>query len=138
MKKGGVVEAFPLNTAMDLGTTSISFMVEPDGNVVLNCSYQNIKSGDFKTVGAIYPDKLIRTENYFEYITSRMGPWLTERGIFGHIKMDFISFELPQMGQFIWALGIKPYLDEYSCVVPFIKGVSGCHFQNDQFINIKT
>ncbi len=53
---GGVIEACPTNSLSGIiGSPSVSFFIEPDGNIDFTCSYDKINFNYFRNISAITP-----------------------------------------------------------------------------------
>lgn len=52
---GGVIEAAPLCNSKAVSSPSISFMIEPDGNIQVTGSYDKFSGTDYVNCGCFFP-----------------------------------------------------------------------------------
>jgi len=122
---GGVIEACPTNSLAGIvGSPSISFMVEPDGNIDFLCSYDKINLNYFRNISAITPQISIPNLNT-ETLVQKVGKCLFEQGIIGYCTIEFITFNDNQKTLF-WAIDLKYGYNEY------IAGIRFCDFLYNQ------
>ena len=62
IKKGGIIEAHPPCSREFLSYPSVSFCMEPDGELKLFSTYEKILSQPFKSVACSFPQKSLSYE----------------------------------------------------------------------------
>ena len=85
---GGVVEASPLTIH---ASPSANLFIEPDGNLSLTSTHEQIFSSTFTFVGAAFPQISVPFPALRE-ATIAVGRACYERGIVGHVGVDYVAF----------------------------------------------
>jgi len=100
---GGVVEAAPLEL---LSSPSANLLVEPDGTLALTSTHDQIFSSPYTFVGAAFPQTSVPFVALRE-ASLAIGRACYERGIVGHVGVDFVSF-IDETGMMrVWAVDLN-------------------------------
>jgi hypothetical protein len=76
---------------------SVSLLIEPDGHILTIGSYDKIPVRPLVNGGCVYPQTALPNFNS-EAIVDLVGKHLFEqKGIFGFVTLDFVSFKDPKM-----------------------------------------
>ena len=109
-KVGGVIEAAPpLCQINQLQSPSVSFLIEPDGQMVLIGSFDKFQSAEFVNAGCFSPQASLPSIDLLK-ICGTIGDYLYNNGVFGHVTLDLVSFpnvESPGQHPFFWAVDIS-------------------------------
>ena len=90
-KVGGVIEAVPMCPPGHIGKPSVSFFIEPHGNIEFKGSYDKFEATKYVNAGMFYPQTNIAPEKVFD-TAMRVGKLLYSKGVMGHVTIDFVSF----------------------------------------------
>lgn len=77
-----------------MASPSISFLVEPDGDVTLIGSVDKFAAKEYINSGAFFPQQSLPNMN-MQTICNSIGEILYEKGIIGHCTLDLVSFPDP-------------------------------------------
>ena len=100
---GGVVEASPLTIH---ASPSANLFIEPDGNLSLTSTHEQIFSSTFTFVGAAFPQISVPFPALRE-ATIAVGRACYERGIVGHVGVDYVAFMDDERMLRIWAVDLN-------------------------------
>jgi len=100
---GGVIEASPLEVH---ASPSANLFVEPDGTLSLTSTHEQIFSSNFTFVGAAFPQTSVPFPALRE-ATLAVGQACYERGIVGHVGVDFVAFMDHEGSLRIWAVDLN-------------------------------
>lgn len=128
-KVGGVIEATPMCSPASLASPSISFFVEPDGNIELIGSFDKFAAKEYVNAGCFFPQTSLPQMNLMT-ISRAIGNVLYEKGVIGHVTVDLVSFPDPAAGEvtspgktpphpLFWATDINLGLSDYATVCLF-------------------
>lgn len=118
---GGVIEAAPTCLSVQMGSPSISFMIEPDGEVQLIGSMDRFAAREYINAGCMYPQLSLPNMNMMT-ISKSIGDVLYNKGIFGHVTVDLVSFPdptSPQAHPLFWAIDLNCGLTDYATSCQF-------------------
>ena len=119
---GGVIEcAPPLCNINQLNYPSVSFLIEPDGNVKLIGSYDKFSGSEMVNAGCFAPQTSLPQIDLMKICTS-VGQCLYDKNVLGHVTIDLISFpntEDPKQHPFFWAIDINCELTDAAAVTLF-------------------
>jgi len=90
-KVGGVIEAAPTCMSHQMGSPSIAFLIEPNGEVQLVGSLDKFSAREFINAGCFFPQQSLPNMNMMT-ISKSIGDILYEKGIIGHVTVDLVSF----------------------------------------------
>lgn len=120
-RKGGVIEAAPLCNPSQVSSPSISFMIEPDGNIVIVGSYDRFQGTEYVNAGCFFPQKSLPAMN-LKSICDSVGGILHSKGMMGHVTIDLVSFPNPtdpKQHPLFWAVDINNYLSDNAAIIYF-------------------
>lgn len=104
-----------------MGSPSISFLIEPDGEVQLVGSMDRFAARDYLNAGCMYPQQSLPNMNMMT-ISKSIGDVLYSKGIFGHVTVDLVSFPDPTSAQahpLFWAIDLNCGLTDYGTACQF-------------------
>ncbi|EAS06221.3 IQ calmodulin-binding motif protein (macronuclear) [Tetrahymena thermophila SB210] len=109
LRRGGIIEAYPvlLNRTV-ISSPSLSFFIEPSGEVSLITAYDKIQGSLFINIGCSFPQKSITSNINLTNLCSEIGSKLYEKGVFGYVTADFIVY-----GDTIQGIGLDCYMNNY-------------------------
>ena len=123
---GGVIEAAPLHIA---SSPSVNLCVEPDGAVSVRSAHEQIFSSPFTFVGAAFPQTAVPFAALREAALS-IGRTAYERGLIGHMGVDFVSF-IDSQGQLrLWAVDLNLRLTHTAVTFSFFDFLVGGAFDS--------
>ena len=96
--KGGVIEAVPTSNNSEMTSISISFLIEPDGEITLVGSYDKFFGIKFLASGYFFPQRSLPNMNLNSLIQT-LGNKLYEKNVFGYCSVDLVSFPDPEEKQ---------------------------------------
>ena len=120
-KVGGVIEAAPNCPPSMVHSPSVSFFIEPDGNVQVLGSYDRFQSKEFVNAGCFFPQTALPNMNLLT-ISKAIGEALYQKGIIGHITLDLLAFPFPQNPNshpLFWGIDLNCSLTDYAAVTYF-------------------
>ena len=121
---GGVIEAAPLHIS---SSPSVNLLVEPDGNVSVKSAHEQIFSTPFTFVGAAFPQTAVPFAALRE-ASLAIGRACHERGVIGHVGVDFVSF-IDATGQLrLWAVDLNARLTHTAVTFNFFDFLVGGEF----------
>ena len=100
---GGVIEASPLEIQ---ASPSANLFIEPDGTLSLTSTHEQIFSSPFTFVGAAFPQTSVPFPALRE-ATLAIGKACFDRGIVGHVGIDYVAFMDPDGLLRIWAVDLN-------------------------------
>jgi hypothetical protein len=77
-----------------MSSPSLSFLIEPDGEIELIGSMDRFASKEFINAGCFFPQQSLPNMN-MKTICSSIGEVLYEKGVIGHVTVDLVSFPDP-------------------------------------------
>jgi IQ domain-containing protein H len=104
-----------------MGAPSISFMVEPDGEVTLTGSMDRFTAREYINSGCMFPQQSLPNMNMMT-ISKSIGEVLYSKGIFGHVTVDLVSFPdptSPTAHPLFWAIDLNCGLTDYATSCAF-------------------
>jgi hypothetical protein len=96
-------------------------LIEPDGNIQLIGSYDKFSGAEFVNAGAFSPQTSLPSIDLLK-ICESVGTVLYEKGAFGHVSVDLISFpnvENPDSHPFFWAVDLSLELTDNASISYF-------------------
>lgn len=93
-RHGGVIQASPSQVTKTVGSSGISFFLEPNGQYQVLTTYEKIQAFPFVNCGFMTPQKSQPKLNEDGIIGSLIDK-LKEKGVFGFVHIDLISFPDP-------------------------------------------
>lgn len=121
-KVGGVIECAPPLCALNqLNFPSVSFLIEPDGNVRLVGSFDKFAGADFVNAGCYSPQTSLPQIDLTK-ICQSVGGALYDKNVIGHCTIDLVSFpntEDPTSHPFFWAIDINCELTDIAAITLF-------------------
>jgi hypothetical protein len=120
-KVGGVIEAAPSCQQGQTASPSISFFIDPAGQVVVIGSFDKFSCKEFVNAGCFFPQMSLPKMN-LQGICSSLGEALYDKGVIGHVTVDLLSFPDPsnQEGHHLfWALDLNFGLSDYASICLF-------------------
>ena len=100
---GGVIEASPLTIR---ASPSANLFIEPDGTLSLTSTHEQIFSSTYTFVGAVFPQTSVPFPALRE-ATIAVGKACYERGIVGHVGVDYVAFMDDDHMLRIWAVDLN-------------------------------
>lgn len=100
---------------------SISFLIEPDGLIQIIGSMDRFSATQYVNAGCFYPQLSLPNMNLMT-ICKSIGDILFEKGVFGHITVDLVSFPdptSPKAHPLFWAIDLNCHMTDYA---------SSCYF----------
>ena len=113
---GGVIEAAPTCLSNQMASPSISFIVEPDGEVQLLGSLDKFAAKEYINAGCFYPQQSLPNMN-MKTISNSIGEVLYEKGVIGHVTVDLVSFPdptSPNAHPLFWAIDLNCHMTDYA------------------------
>ena len=121
---GGVIEASPLRI---LSSPSVNLFIEPDGAFAVTSVHEQMFSSQYTFAGAAFPQTAVPYPALCE-AASAVGKTCYERGILGHVGIDFVSF-FDSDGQLrIWAVDLNLRVTHTSITFKFFDFLVGGTF----------
>ena len=121
-RRGGVIEAAPPMCQINqLHSPSVSFMIEPDGNIQLVGSFDKFAGSEFINCGCFFPQTSLPQIDLTK-ICSSVGEALYDKGVIGHVTVDLVSFpnvDDPKSHPFFWAVDINCELTDNAAICYF-------------------
>jgi hypothetical protein len=93
-KSGGIIEAQPNCPLSSINSPSISFFIEPDGQIEVLGSYDRFCIRPFINGGCTFPQTSLPNIN-LSTISKAIGDSLYQKGIIGHVTVDLLAFPFP-------------------------------------------
>ena len=119
-KHGGIIEAMPA-ASHEVNSPSVSFLIEPDGNIIIQGTYDRFNGRELINAGCLFPQTSLIDINH-QALCSAVGKPLYDKGIFGYVTVDLISFNYrPQESNnpLFWGIGISCFLSNYTTYMHF-------------------
>lgn len=88
---GGVIEAAPLCPPSHVGKPSVSFLIEPNGEVNFVGSFDKFEATKYVNAGCFFPQTSLPSSSVAD-LTASVGAKLYEKGVIGHVTVDLVSF----------------------------------------------
>ena len=113
---GGVIEAVPTCLSNQMASPSISFIVEPDGDVQLIGSVDRFAAKEYINSGCFYPQQSLPNMN-MQTICNSIGEVLYDKGVIGHVTLDLVSFPdptSPNSHPLFWAVDLNCHMTDYA------------------------
>lgn len=102
-RSGGVIEASPLQIS---SSPSVNLAIAPDGAITIGSAHEQIFSSTYTFIGAAFPQTAVPYPALRE-ASLAIGRACYERGVVGHVGVDFVSF-FDADGQIrIWAVDLN-------------------------------
>ncbi|KAL1514674.1 hypothetical protein AB1Y20_003762 [Prymnesium parvum] len=121
---GGVIEAAPLEI---LASPSANLFIEPDGNLSVTSTHEQIFSKPFTFIGAAFPQTSVPFQALRE-ATLAVGKACFERGVIGHVGIDYVAFIDFQGMLRIWAVDLNIRVTHTSVTFGFFDFLVGGSF----------
>lgn len=115
-KVGGVIEAAPNCLSNLMASPSISFLVEPNGEIQLLASFDKFAAKEYINGGCFFPQQSLPNMN-MQSICSSIGAVLFQKGVIGHVTVDLVSFPdptSPKAHPLFWAIDLNCSLTDYA------------------------
>jgi hypothetical protein len=93
-QSGGVIEAHPNCPRNDLGSPTVSFLIEPDGTVVVVGACDRLEARPFIHGACVAPQRSLPSVN-LSAVCGALGGALYQKGVMGHVTVDLLSFPHP-------------------------------------------
>lgn len=123
---GGVIEASPLEIH---ASPSANLLIEPDGQLTIHSTHEQIFSQPFTFVGATFPQTSVPYPALRE-ATLAIGEACFERGIIGHVGIDFVAF-MDHLGMLrMWAVDLNLRLTHTCLTFNFFDFLVGGSFDS--------
>lgn len=124
---GGVIEASPLEI---LSSPSANLMIEPDGTLSVTSTHEQIFSSPYTFVGATFPQTSVPYAA-LRAATLAVGKACFERGIIGHVGVDYVAF-VDHIGMLrIWAVDLNIRVTHTAVIFGFFDFLIGGSFDAD-------
>jgi len=121
---GGVIEASPLETS---SSPSVNMRIDPDGALRITSVHEQIFSSPYTFVGAAFPQTAVPYPALRE-ASLAIGRAAFERGILGHVGVDFVAF-FDNDGQLrVWAVDLNLRLTHTAVTFGFFDFLVGGTF----------
>ena len=120
-KVGGVIEAAPLCPSSQVGSPTISFKIEPNGEVIVTGSYDKFAATEYVNAGCFYPQKSLPSMN-LKVLCQSLGNVLFEKGVIGHVSVDLVSFPNPtdpKAHPLFWAVDLNLEFSDFYAISLF-------------------
>jgi hypothetical protein len=91
VQKGGIIEATPPTHKTNVTTPSVSFVIEPSGEIYLIGTFDRIQSRDFQNSAVFFPQTSLEHSDIVEMI-HKVAKTLYKEGVWGHVTVDLIAF----------------------------------------------
>ena len=121
-KGGGVIEAAPPMCQINqLNSPSVSFLIEPDGNIQLIGSFDRFSGSEYVNAGCFFPQTSLPSIDLLK-ISNSVGEVLYDNGVIGHITIDLVSFpnvDDPKAHPFFWAVDLSNELTDNAAICYF-------------------
>jgi len=119
-KTGGVIEAQPNCTSSSISSPSVSFMIEPNGNIEVIGSFDRFSVRPFINGGCSYPQTSLLNIN-LSTICKAVGDALYQKDIIGYVTVDLLAFPFPSANAvhpLFWGIDINCWLTDCaaSCI----------------------
>ena len=118
---GGVIEASPLALS---SSPSVNVLVAPDGTVGIHSAHEQIFSTPYTFVGAAFPQTAVPYAALRE-ASLAVGRAAYERGIVGHLGVDFVSFVDSAGHLRLWAVDLNLRLTHTAVTFSFFDFLAG-------------
>lgn len=118
---GGVIEAVPTCLTNQMASPSVSFIVEPDGEVTLVGSVDRFSAKEFIHSGCFFPQQSLPNMN-LQTICNSIGEVLYDKGVIGHVTLDLVSFPdptSPKSHPLFWAVDLNCSMTDYAAACYF-------------------
>jgi hypothetical protein len=117
-----------------LGSPSIQFLIEPNGEVQLIGSVDKFSAREYVNAGCFFPQQSLPNMNMMT-ISKAIGEVLYEKGIMGHVTVDLVSFPdptSPTSHPLFWAIDLNCGMTDYasSCLFFDFLMVRICYLKN--------
>lgn len=103
LRYGGVVEGCPSRIS---GSPSVNLCIEPNGDVNILSTHDQIFSPPYCFVGASFPQSSVPHAALSD-AAQAIGQAAYEEGIFGYVGVDFVAFQSEQKSLRIWAVDMN-------------------------------
>lgn len=113
---GGIIEASPTCLSQQMSSPSIAFLIEPDGMIEIIGSMDRFTAQQYVNAGCFYPQQSLPNMN-MRTICKSIGDILYEKGVFGHVTVDLVSFPdptSPNAHPLFWAIDLNCHLTDYA------------------------
>lgn len=117
-RNGGVIQAAPSQLSKKLGSPGITFLIEPNGEVKIISTYEKINAYPFMTCGYMSPQKCLPSLNS-EVLIEVLAQKLYQKGVFGYIHLDIISFPDPfdkKVHPLFWMNDLKVCYNDFNSI----------------------
>ena len=104
-----------------MSSPSLSFLIEPDGEIELIGSMDRFASKEFINAGCFFPQQSLPNMN-MKTICSSIGEVLYEKGVIGHVTVDLVSFPdptQPNAHPLFWAVDLNCHMTDYAAACFF-------------------
>lgn len=115
-KHGGVIEAVPSCSPHQMASPSIAFFIEPTGDIELVGSFDRFSGKQHINAGCFSPQTSLPNMN-LNTLSRSIGDVLYEKGVFGHVTVDLISFPDPTSAEkhpLFLAVDINCHMTDYA------------------------
>jgi len=120
-KSGGVIEAAPVCSPSKVSSPSVSFMIEPHGEIAILGSFDKFYASEYVNAGCFFPQTSLPAMNLLTLCQS-VGKVLYEKGLIGHITIDLVSFPNPSdpmAHPLFWAVDINNEVSDNAAICCF-------------------
>lgn len=120
-KVGGVIEAAPMCQSSQVQSPSVSFLIEPNGQIEVVGSYDKFAASDFVNAGCFFPQKSLPAMN-LKTLCRSVGQVMYDQGIIGHVTVDLVSFPNPndpKAHPLFWAVDLNQELTDNAAITTF-------------------
>lgn len=120
-KVGGVIEAAPMCQSSQVQSPSVSFLIEPNGQIQVVGSYDKFAASDFVNAGCFFPQKSLPAMN-LKTLCRSVGQVMFDQGIIGHVTIDLVSFPNPndpKAHPLFWAVDLNQELTDNAAITTF-------------------
>ncbi|CAH8554058.1 unnamed protein product [Schistosoma turkestanicum] len=132
LKYGGVIEACP---PVDEWTNlSVVIAILPNETVRIVASGDQLHSDDkFYTWGETIPMSSV-SPPWVNYLSMELGSLLANKGVFGYVSIDFLTFIHPEKNeQILWITDIKPGYTDLLAMTQLVLFATNTTFEINQF-----
>ena len=112
---GGIIEASPSCAQNQMASPSISFFIEPNGEIDVIGSFDRFAAKQHINAGCFFPQTSLPNMN-LQTLSNSIGSVLYDKGVIGHVTVDLVSFPEPQNKDahpMFWAVDINCNLTDY-------------------------
>mmetsp|Transcript_3280 Transcript_3280/g.8250 ORF Transcript_3280/g.8250 Transcript_3280/m.8250 type:complete len:443 (+) Transcript_3280:157-1485(+) len=126
VRVGGVIEAVPAGA---VSSPSVNLVIDPSGEVQIQSTHDQIFSGSYQYVGAVFPQKCVNNAA-LRQAAMAVGRVCVDKGIIGHVQVDFVSFTDAENHQRLWAVDLNVGLSDTAVSFEVFRFITGGHYHS--------